>query len=418
MFHVKHIANEYDIIYNILLDVISGKNLNESFNKNIKESEANISKIKDISYGVMRNYFILKSILENLAKTKPQQDIYILLLIAIYEIKFTKKPAYAVTNDIVEQSYKLTKSIQIKNFVNAVIRNFIRTQNDLKNTLSNNQEFKYNLPFWIIHKLKKDYRENWKSIIENSNQKPKIALRINSTKTSLDKYMLHLETENVKYKLVNNIIILENTLAVEKIPFFAEGYVSIQDINAQKLVEIIKFKPNEYILDACSAPGGKACQILESNKVRLLALDIDKLRLDKVEQNLNRLNLKANIVCGDAASLLWWDNNKFDTIIADVPCSATGTLKRNPDIKIHREISDINKFVSTQRKIILNLWKTLKNNGQMLYITCSIFKEENQENIKFFEQELKDLKVLDEIQFWPTKDSDGFYYCLLEKMSN
>lgn len=408
-------STDLSVILKILLEVMSGKNLNEVFNQNIANPNINISRVKDVTYGVMRYYFILDTILSSLIKSDPQQEIKLLLLIAFYEIKYTKKPEYAITNDIVDLSFKLTKNIKIKNFTNAIIRNFLRIQIELEKKLESNLEYKYNFPEWLIVKLKRDYPNNWEKIIEYSNIKPKISLRINSNKIKLDDYIKYLGEGDIDYKLIDNIIVLDNTLAVEKIPFFKEGYVSIQDINAQKLKEVIKFNDDQYILDACSAPGGKACQILENNQLELLALDIDENRLDRVRQNLSRLNLNANTVCANASNLDWWDNKQFDIIIADVPCSASGTLKKNPDIKLHRQVSDIKNFVATQRNIILNLWKLLKDDGHMVYITCSIFKEENQENINYFKEVLENIKVIKEIQLLPDNNGDGFYYCVLYK---
>ncbi|MCC2644375.1 MAG: hypothetical protein K0R94_153 [Burkholderiales bacterium] len=431
--NINIVSSELIIIFKIISEVISGKNLAEVFNQYIVNQNINISRVKDVTYGVMRNYFILNAILKSLIKSEPQNEIKFLLLIAFYEIKFTKKPAYAITNDIVDLSFKLIKNIKIKNFTNAIIRSFLRTQNEIERKLTENSEYKYNFPKWIINKLKKDYTNNWQNIIACSNTKPKISLRLNPNKIKLIEYIKYLDTENIDYKLIpliksitfkdktniateglDKVIVIDN-ISVEKIPFFKEGYVSIQDINAQNLKNIINIKDNQYILDACSAPGGKACQILENNQVNLLAMDIDKNRLEKVQQNLNRLNLKADILCADAGKLDWWDNQHFDIIIADVPCSASGTLKRNPDIKFHRQPSDINNFVTTQRSIILNLWKTLKSKGYMVYITCSIFKEENQENIAFFKQNLEKVIIVNEIQLLPDNDSDGFYYCVLQK---
>ncbi|MCC2626148.1 MAG: hypothetical protein K0R14_2021 [Burkholderiales bacterium] len=410
------IITDLHLILKILSEVISGKNLNESFNKNINVENINVSRVKDVTYGVMRYFFILNYIINKLIKNDPESEIRILLLIALYEIKYSKKPAYAITNDIVEFSFKLTKNIKIKKFVNAIIRNFLRRQIELEKELANNLEYKYNAPQWLINKLKNDYSDNWESILNCSNNKPKICLRVNSKKITVDDYIKYLNEENIKYKLVDKVIVLDNTIAIEKIPFFKEGYVSIQDIHAQKLKDVIKFEPNQYVLDACSAPGGKSCQILENNQVNLLALDIDNNRLDKVRQNLDRLNLKANTICANAAEMDWWDKKQFDVIIADVPCSASGTFKKNPDIKFHRKVSDIKNFVATQREIICNLWQMLKDNGNMVYITCSIFKEENQDNISFFKQKLKDIKVISEMQLLPDGNGDGFYYCVLKKL--
>lgn len=418
MFHVKHKINDYEIVLKILLKVLSGKNLNEIFNQNITNQQVNISKVKNLCYGVMRQYFILNWILNSLAKNKPTPKIAIILLIAIYEIKYTKKPVYAITNDLVELSFELTKNIKIKGFVNGIIRNFLRQQVEIETKLSTNQEYKYNLPIWMINKIKKDYPNNWNNIIDNLNKNPKISLRINFKKININEYTKYLDKEDINYKIINNIIIFENTLAIEKIPLFKNGYVSIQDLHAQKLIEIIKLKNDEYVLDSCSAPGGKACQILENNQINLLALDIDAKRLDKVRQNLSRLNLTAKTLCADASNLLWWDKKKFDTIIADVPCSASGTIKRNPDIKFHRKATDIKNFVHSQKNIILNLWQCLKDNGHLVYITCSIFKEENQNNINFFRQELANVQIINELQLLPDENGDGFYYCILKKVAN
>ncbi len=410
-------STELNIIFKILSEVVSGKNLNESFNKNINVNNINVSKIKDLTYGGMRYYYILNSIINKLIKTEPDKEIRILLLIALYEIKYSKKPAYAVTNDIVNFSFKLTKNIKVKNFVNAIIRNFLRKQTELEQDLLNNLEYKYNSPEWLINKLKKDYSDNWENIINYSNNKPKVCLRINTKKIKISDYIKNLDQEEIGYKLINDVVVLDNTISIDKIPLFREGYVSIQDTHAQKLKDVIKFEPNSYVLDACSAPGGKACQILENNQVNLLALDIDNTRLDKVQQNLDRLNLQAKIICANAAQLDWWDKKQFDAIIADVPCSASGTCKKNPDIKFQRKLNDIKNFVNTQREIIFNLWQTLKDNGYLVYITCSIFREENQDNISFFKQNLKGIKVISELQLLPDENGDGFYYCMLKKTS-
>lgn len=412
MFHVKHQMNDYIVILKIILAVISGKNLTEVFQQNIQSNDVNPSKVKDICYGVVRNYFSLSLILDKLTTKKPQPDIAVILMIAIYEINFTKKPVYAITNDIVNLTFELHRNLKLKNFTNAVLRNYLRNQN----LIIKKPEYKYNFPVWFINKMKVDYPENWEEIIKFSNLKPTISLRTNPKKTTLDKYSLSLTDNSISHAIKDKVIILENTIAVDKIPSFSEGYVSIQDVHAQKLINFFKFKNNQYILDACSAPGGKSCQILENYDVDIVALDIDKDRLERVQQNLDRLDLTARTICADATALDWWDKNPFDVIIADVPCSASGTIKRNPDIKLHRQESDIKNFVDIQRKIVINLWKTLKTNGHMVYITCSIFKEENQGNINFFQHNLIGANIIKEMQVLPDSYGDGFYYCILEKV--
>ncbi len=402
---------DYIIISKIIEEVLVGKNLNEVFSKYINET-------KDISYGILRNYNKIDNILKVLIKKKPNNNkVLIILLIAIYEINYSKKPKFAICNDLVNLAKFLTKSINLKNFINGVIRNYLRNLEYIEKKLENNIEYKYNFPLWWIEKLKKDFSENYIEILSNLNVIPRLGLRINTKKIKLNDYLQLLKKEDLSFNIIDNKIVLEDKLNINQIPLFKNGIVSIQDISAQKLIDLIKFNEKDYILDACSAPGGKSCQILENNKVELIALDINENRLKKVKENLERLNLSAKIICADASNLKWWNNKKFDVIIADVPCSASGTIRKNPDIKLHRKLVDIKNFVHIQQEIVLNLWHTLKINGKLVYITCSIFKEENQENINNLIKKMNNAKIIHELFILPTKFSDGFYYCILQKIS-
>jgi 16S rRNA (cytosine967-C5)-methyltransferase len=411
--------NEYELVLDILNLVLSGKNLSEVFNKVIDDNaskkifDINIGRIKDISYGVLRHYFELNYILKKLCKHKPDSKVLIILIIGFYELLYTQKPPFAIVNDLVSFSHQQTKNSKFKGFINAVLRNFLRQKNQIKEQITENLECTYNFPQWFIKKLQMDYKNSWLQIITSLNQKPKISLRLNSIDRA--KYIEYLQQANITYTIQDNTIILQNSIAIPKLPLFDEGKVSIQDINAQRLLKLAPLKNNQYILDACSAPGGKACQILENYDVELVALDVAPDRIIKLKQNLNRLNLDAKILCADASILSWWDKRLFDLIIADVPCSATGTIKHNPDIKLHRQLDDIQNFVITQRKIVLNLWQTLKPGGFLVYITCSIFKEENQDNIEFLIQHLANIKKVKEWIFLPDEYGDGFYYALLQK---
>lgn len=409
---------DYEIIIDILLAVLSGRNLNEVFNESITGVDGiNVSKIKDISYGVLRNFYFLNGVIDRLVNKRPSVEVIrIILLVAIYEVTYTKKPAHAITNDIVELGFKFTQNQQTKGFLNAVIRNYIRGKDELVEALKNNQVVKYNFPKWWIAKLTKDYPKQYQQILTGLNFIPKMNLRVNPRVVSQDKYIKLLNDVEIKFILVDNKISLLQTVVVNKLPLFNEGGVSIQDINAQKLLEVLKLKTGDYVLDACSAPGGKICQMLENYDAEILALDIDQKRLDRVQENLDRLNLKANLIAADASSNTWWDGREFNAIIADVPCSASGTVKRNPDIKLNRKPDDINNFVTTQRKIIENLWSMLKPAGTMIYITCSIFKEENEDNISYFKESLPSIKIIESFSLMPTEYTDGFFYCVLKKV--
>ena len=432
---------EYKIILKILEQVIfSGKNLTEQFNINLNNNEiknktdiflnskddisasgnCNNGKVKDISYGVIRHYYEIKLILDHLAKQEIKNiQIKNLLFIAIYEIKYTKKPKFAITNDLVNLSYIISKQESIKNFVNAVIRNFLRNKNDIANKLRQNLEYQFNFPEWWTKKLAQDYPSQYIKVLNDLNLKPKYGIRVNPRKIDIDAYTNTLKNNNIEFIMVDNKIVLESTSSIDLIPLFKDGVVSIQDINAQKLIELISIKNNAYILDACCAPGGKMAQILEQyDDIKLLGVDLSSDRLNKAKETLNRLGLNGSNVTlktADAAQLDWWDSRHFDMIIADVPCSTSGTTKKNPDIKLHRKIDDIDNFVVTQRSIITNLWQTLKTGGTLVYITCSIFKEENRLNIDYLETQLPQFNVVKDLELLPTEYADGFYYCIIQK---
>lgn len=411
---------EYLIILDIVTEVLNGKNLTDCFNTKIAEIDnINISKIKDISYGTIRNYYQLNLISHKLVKNKHHltKAITIIILIGFYELLHSKKPDFAVINDIVELAFISTKNIKARNLVNAIFRAYLTNADDIAQQLSKNLEYRYNFPTWLINKLKIDYPKQYKNILSSLNTKPVLGIRINRRKIDFNQYLTILEQNQITYNLLDNKLIVELT-NIHKLPFFNEGYVSVQDISAQKLIDFLAITDDSYVLDACSAPGGKTCQILENYPVELVSLDIDAKRLVKVKQNLQRLDLTSSLICGDATNSDWWDKRQFDFIIADVPCSASGTIKHNPDIKLHRKLDDVRLFTKLQREIVVNLWHKLKAGGQMLYITCSIFREENHDNIIAIQQLLSDMVIIKELSLLPNAYRDGFYYCQLYKQQN
>ena len=404
----------YLSILNILLEVYSGKNLNEVLIR--YNDQDSFPKIKNISYGVLRNYFSINYSIDKLVKHSNLQS-RIILQIGIFELKYSQKPEYAVINDLVNFIFDLTENEKIKNFINGVLREYLRQTEELELNIQKDYSLKYNIPDWIITKLKKQSKENYLQILNGFNHHPAFGLRINHRKISQVEYILKLDEANLEYQLFQNKISLVKPINISLLPFFNDGFVSIQDIAAQSSIEILtKYQVQaKYVLDACAAPGGKTCQLLENINCEVVALDIDQTRLNKVSDNLKRLNLVAELKLGNAMNKLWWNKKLFDLIIADVPCSASGTLKRNPDIKINRRESDIVNFVETQRNIVINLWDMLDTNGFMLYITCSIFKEENQDNIEWFKSNLNDFELIEQFQIIPTEYNDSLFYALIKK---
>jgi 16S rRNA (cytosine967-C5)-methyltransferase len=403
----------YIIIFNSLVQIYSGKNLTEVLGAS--KTHPQNAKIKSLCYGVIRKNFELNYLIHKLC-TNLDLNKYIILRLGIYEILYSNKKPYAIVNDLVKLSAKQFKNPKVKDFINAVLRNFLRQQPKL-NLEFPTDSIKYNLPQWILDKLNVQYGKEAKKIIEGLNHHPALGLRL-SNKIKLEQYQDLLNQRNQSYAIYEDKIILTKPCPVDEIPGFGEGLVSIQDIAAQESITILKKNLVSFttVLDACAAPGGKACQILENYAVKLTALEINLQRLEKIKQNLQRLNLSAKLIAGDAAQSDWWNRERFDLIIADVPCSATGTIKRNPDIKINRLASDIVKFQLEQQKIILNLWPMLNQGGFLLYITCSIFREENQDNLMWFKNNLPNVNLVDELQIFPTYFQDSLYYALVQKI--
>ncbi|MDD3265583.1 MAG: transcription antitermination factor NusB [Burkholderiales bacterium] len=406
--------SEYKIIKRIIdLVYYENKNLNDLINQ-YKEDE-NIVKIRYIVYDLLRYSTSIDYILSKLVRNI-DYDVMGILRIGIYELWLSKKPEYAIINDLVN----LTKEFdeKKKSFVNAVLRSFQRSKEKFIKDIDNEYSYKYNIPSWLLNYLKKEYKNNYLEIIKSFMYKPSFGLRVNSKKNSYNEYLKLLIENNIEYKEIDSKIVLDKAINVSGIPGFYEGLVSVQDVAAQYMLDILK-KHNIEIknaLDICSAPGGKTCQLLENYDCNLTSVDIDENRLKKVKQNLDRLELNCNTILGDANNKRWWNGDKYDFIIADVPCSALGTIKRNPDIKITRRLEEISNFVQTQRSIINNIWELLNLNCYMIYITCSIMKEENQLNVEWLSNNLNGFKIIDELQIYPSENNDGLYYALIKKV--
>lgn len=340
---------------------------------------------KEICYGVTRYYFQLNSTLNDFVKKKPAKtEIYVVLLTGIYQLKYLNKPDYAVVKESVDILIKL-KMPWAKGLVNAVLRNVCRQKETVKKNLK--LESTYNHPEWLINKIKKYYPSDWEKILAANDSHPPLTIRVNQQKISEEEYLAKLDSLNIKaLKLPFSGIKLETATQVQDIPGFTAGEVSVQDQAAQLCVSLLALQPGLSILDACSAPGGKLCHILEaeSKLSKCVALEIDEKRIIKIKENLTRLGLTANVIQADATQSSWWDGKPFDRILLDAPCSATGVIKRHPDIKILRTPNDVIEICKLQKKLLENLWPKLGKGGILVYVTCSILFEENEEQIKNF----------------------------------
>ena len=383
---------------------------------------------QDLSYGTLRYYGEVEACLSQLLE-KPLDDkrLFCLLLVAIYQLLHDKAEIFTVVNQAVSAAAQFKKPVTkpwAKGLVNGVLRNFLRQQADLKSVLSHNEVAQYSYPIWWINKLKAQYPADWQAILETGNQHPPMTLRINKRLIDVAQYQQQLSELGYASEILSDTaLMLEKPLAVEHLLGFSTGEVSVQDLGAQYVAELLDLKTDQHVLDACCAPGGKTGHILESADVHLVSLDNDEQRLARVASNLRRLKLQAHLLVGDAVKMTEWvhhhenDGRLFDRILADVPCTASGIVRRHVDIKWLRREADIASFSRQQAAILANLWQCLAKNGKLLYVTCSVFAEENQMQIACFLEKTPDATLLKTPydQLLPCAKHDGFFYALLQK---
>jgi 16S rRNA (cytosine967-C5)-methyltransferase len=414
--------------------VLSGASLTSSLQK-VWNTQRDISaqqrgSIQELSYGVLRFYGQLDALLGFLLKKPLWNDtLRCLLLVSLYQLVYSRTSPYAVVDNAVSASRHLEESRSAGGLVNAILRNFLRQKAALLEKAAESETARYSYPRWWIEKLRAQYPAGYHSILLISNQHPPMTLRINPCQTTSSDYQEFLNRNGIASQLLgNNILELEQPVAVEKLPGFAQGLVSVQDAGAQLAAPLLDVHDGMRVLDACAAPGGKSVHLLEMADVELTAVDNDAIRIGAIEQNLARLHLRAHrVLHGDAARYqAWWDGKPFDRILADVPCSASGVTRRHPDIKWLRRESDIAQFAVKQSAILKGLWQMLNRGGKLLYATCSLFAEENNLQVRSFLGQHPDARLLPlsqisqmelvDGQLLPTHHNDGFYYALLHKV--
>lgn len=388
--------------------------------------------IQDICYGTLRRLGELEYMLEQLLE-RPVTDpvLHGLLLTTLYQLAWGRSAPHALVDHAVEVASRINAG-RAKGLVNAVLRNFLRRQAALMAESAADPTARWNHPDWWVAAMRQAYPLQAEAILQANNQHPPLTLRINPRKISQSDYHARLLAEGLPGQLLGDYgIRLDTPVGVDRLPGFAEGLCSVQDWGAQLAAPLLDVADGMRVLDACAAPGGKTGHLLELADLHLTALDHDGARLQRVRSNLQRLELTANIVSGDAARpAQWWDGQPFDRILADVPCSATGVARRHPDIKWLRRSSDFAQFATQQAAILDALWGCLATGGKLLYVTCSVFPEENQQQIAAFVARQADARQLplalpssstsllaspNSGQLLPNDCHDGFFYALLAK---
>jgi 16S rRNA (cytosine967-C5)-methyltransferase len=381
--------------------------------------------IQDIAYGVARHGGLLHALLDNLATKEIKEDaLRNLMLVALYQLQFTRAAPHAVV-DFAVQSIERARLLHAKGFVNGALRTFLREREArVEQAINSGDEAKFSYPQWWIDKLNIQYNQQVKNILETGNQHPPMTLRVNRRQTSVAEYLQVLQAENIPATQTGpDAITLTQPISLEKLPGFHDGLVSIQDASAQFAATLLDLHDGQRVLDACAAPGGKAAHILECADVQLLALDDDEARLQPIHENFARLGLHGMVHCTDAGDVkTWWDKKTFDRILVDAPCSGSGVVKRHPDIKWARRATDLAKFSKQQARLLDALWQCLAQGGKLLYVTCSVFKEENQDQLQAFLTRHPDaaslplkLPLTTNGQILPDDIHDGFYYALVQK---
>lgn len=384
--------------------------------------------IQELCFGALRFHGYLDALLGVLLE-KPLRDARLACLIrtALYQLEFTRAGAHVVVDQAVLACARLGHPAA-KGLVNAVLRNYLRRAAELRARARHSEVARYSYPKWWIGKLRQQYPRQFASILEAGNRHPPMTLRVNRRRCTVSEYLAALRERDIAAAaLEENAIVLERPCPVAQLPGFAEGIVSVQDASAQRAAVLLDLRAGQRVLDACAAPGGKTAHMLETADVALTALDVDPARLDRVRGYLARLGMNAHLLRGDALDPdAWWDRRPFERILADVPCSASGVVRRHPDIKWLRRPGDIGRFAETQARMLEALWRLLVSGGKLLYATCSVFHEENHIQVERFLDRHRDARRLplpgDDTsrqehagQILPDDRHDGFFYALLQK---
>ena len=391
--------------------------------------------IQEICYGTLRWFLQLDHILSLLLDKpirKKDRAIRYLLLCGLYQLRYMRIPDHAVVSETVAVCRELKKD-SIKGLVNAILRRYLRESDQLEASLSSSVSARTAHPDWLIQQLKLDWPESWETILDANNQHPPMYLRINKRKTNRDAYLKQLELNDIQAETApysNEGIKLANPCNVDALPGFAEGKVSVQELAAQLAAQLLDLQAGQNVLDACAAPGGKSAHILElcPEIAELTCIEKESRRAASLQKTLDRLQLSATIKIYDALQVSqWWDGKAFDRILLDVPCTATGVIRRNPDIKLLRTKAQVSNINQLQYDMMNAIWPTLKKGGRLVYASCSVLKQENCDVISQFISQQPDCRICQFKEPWGidtgygrqiltgADDMDGFFYALLEK---
>jgi 16S rRNA (cytosine967-C5)-methyltransferase len=391
--------------------------------------------VAELAYGTLRQWGTLDALTSLLAARRDVEPLLRALMgVAFYQLEHTRAPAFAVVDRAVEAAGALARPAA-KRWVNALLRRFLRERDALLKQVAGDPVARWSYPDWWIARVKADLPQHWASVLAAGNAHPPLALRVNRRRATRESLLAAFAAAGVSARAAGAVgVVVDPPQPVAALPGYADGWFSVQDLGAQLAAPLLDVADGMRVLDACAAPGGKTTHLRELADVAVTALDGDGARLARVRENLSRLGLSGDavdVICSDAgAPGAWWDGRAYDRILADVPCSASGVVRRHPDVKWLRRATDIAGFVREQDRLLAALWPLLARGGKMLYATCSVFAAENEQRVAAFMVERPD--ALRESITFPAgvlhaghqllpssegegQNQDGFFYALLRK---
>ncbi|MGZ9075430.1 MAG: 16S rRNA (cytosine(967)-C(5))-methyltransferase RsmB [Burkholderiaceae bacterium] len=396
--------------------------------------------VQDALYTAVRQLAASERLVERLAARAPAGDVAALLAVALAQLQRGRHAGHTVVDQAVAAAAQWSPSTRAASgFINAVLRNFLRQQAMLVAEVQADETVRYNLPAWWIERLRAEYPRKWMAIADSQRQLPPLILRVNSRRTTVNAYIARLAEEAIPATQVGaQAVWMHEPRPVAEIPGFADGDASVQDAGAQLAGPWLGIEPGMRVLDACAAPGGKTAHLAELGAIDLTALEVDSARATRIDDNLRRCHLTARVIVGDAARPQTWlpaaGRTSFDRIVLDAPCTASGIVRRHPDIPWLRRPADVAQLTTVQLELLDALWPLLNLGGRLLYVVCSLFPEEGREQIARFRERHADACQLNlpasqllpasvteaaAVPAWQGSDlptlHDGFFYALLEK---
>jgi 16S rRNA (cytosine967-C5)-methyltransferase len=378
--------------------------------------------VQDLVYGTLRDYGAPQAILAALArKPIPDRPVHALLLCALHALRHERRAPHTIVDEAVSACAALGHGAA-RGFVNALLRSYLRRADALEAEVRGSEVAHFGYPAWWIERVRDAYPGAWEATLAAGNARPPMTLRVNRRKLAVDVYLARLAALGIAAERVGaHGVRLAEPRGVDALPGFAAGEVSVQDAGAQLAAPLLDARDGMRVLDACAAPGGKTAHLLELADLDLLALERDPLRARRIGATLERLGLAAEVRVADAGDPdRWWDGRPFDRILLDVPCSASGVVRRHPDIKWLRREADLAGFAREQSRLAAALWQVLAPDGKLLYATCSVFPEENGAVVEAFlarrpGARRPPLPDVGDGQLLPDAGHDGFFYAALEK---